>query len=107
MPSVFVAYPYLISKQDYRGAYGVVAEEFGVEFAYADEEITNKHILEKIEKMMEDADLLCPAGRRPRQADEAQMFGSPQAEPTPGGKDAVASLDALRVEGLHAGCRAT
>ena len=47
--------------------------------------------------MMEDADLLCPAGRRPRQADEAQMFGSPQAEPTPGGKDAVASLDALRV----------
>ena len=47
----FVAYPYLISKQDYRGAYGVVAEEFGVEFTYADEEIANKHILEKIEKM--------------------------------------------------------
>ena len=57
MPSVFVAYPYVISKQDYRGAYGAVAEEFGVEFTYADEEITNKHILEKIEKkMMEDAD---------------------------------------------------
>jgi hypothetical protein len=59
VPTVFVAYPYDISKADYRGAFSEVVEEFGkfeVEFVYADEEITNKHILDKIEGMMRDAE---------------------------------------------------
>jgi hypothetical protein len=56
MPTVFVAYPYSISKADYRGVYTQITNEFGVQFTYADEEITNKHILEKIGRMMSEAD---------------------------------------------------
>jgi hypothetical protein len=59
MPSIFVAYPYSISKDDYRDAYGAVAaefERFEVNFVYADEEITSKHILEKITGMMDAAE---------------------------------------------------
>lgn len=51
-PTIFVAYPYRISKADYRSAYEEVGKTFGVEFQYADQEITNKHILAKIEDMM-------------------------------------------------------
>jgi hypothetical protein len=54
--TVFVAYPYALPEDDYRGVFADVAEEFNnVSFIYADEEITNKHILEKIETMMERA----------------------------------------------------
>jgi hypothetical protein len=59
VPSIFVAYPYAISKDDYRGAFAAVAEEFAryeIEFVYADEEITSKNILEKITGMMEAAE---------------------------------------------------
>jgi hypothetical protein len=56
LPSVFVAYPYSISKADYRGAFTEVAQEFDVEFVYADAEITNKHILDKIKAMMDEAE---------------------------------------------------
>jgi hypothetical protein len=59
VPSIFVAYPYSISKDDYRDAYATVAaefERFEISFVYADEEITSKHILEKITSMMEAAE---------------------------------------------------
>lgn len=49
---VFVAYPYSFPKDDYRGVFTEVGEEYDVSFAFADEELTNKHILEKIATMM-------------------------------------------------------
>jgi predicted nucleotide-binding protein len=55
-PQIFVAYPYSFSKADYRRAFKDVAKAYGVKFVYADEKITNKHILEKIEGMIEDAE---------------------------------------------------
>lgn len=52
-PSIFIAYPYHFSTADYRGAFSGVEEDFGdVRFVYADEQITNKHILDKITTMM-------------------------------------------------------
>jgi hypothetical protein len=54
--TIFVAYPYGISKADYRGAYTKAAKGFDVEFVYADEEITNKHILDKIDGIMRRAE---------------------------------------------------
>jgi hypothetical protein len=56
VPTVFVAYPYRISAADYRSAYREVGERFGVEFQYADEQITNQHVLVKIEEMMDAAE---------------------------------------------------
>jgi hypothetical protein len=53
---IFVAYPYSFDKADYRGAFEGVAEEYGVQFTYADERITNKQILDKIVEMIEEAD---------------------------------------------------
>lgn len=50
--TVFVGYPYALPLDDYRGVFAEVTEEFGVTFVFADEELTNKHILEKIESMM-------------------------------------------------------
>jgi hypothetical protein len=40
-PTIFVAYPYSISKEDYRGSLSEVEEAFSLEFLYADEEITS------------------------------------------------------------------
>jgi hypothetical protein len=55
-PQIFVAYPYSISKADYRGAFKKVASEYGVKFLYADERITNKQILNKIIGMIEESE---------------------------------------------------
>jgi hypothetical protein len=52
---IFVGYPYRLPKDDYRGVFAEVAEEYGVTFIFADEELTNKHILEKISTMMAGA----------------------------------------------------
>jgi hypothetical protein len=51
--TVFVAYPYDLPQDDYRGVFVEVSDEYGVTFVFADEELTNKHILEKIAAMME------------------------------------------------------
>lgn len=56
MPVVFVAYPYRISEAEYRGALNEVGKPYDVEWKYADERITNKHILAKIEAMMDEAE---------------------------------------------------
>jgi hypothetical protein len=53
--TVFVAYPYTFPEDDYRGVFVAVGAEYNVTFTFADEQLTNKHILEKIETMMYDA----------------------------------------------------
>jgi hypothetical protein len=50
--TVFVGYPYSFPKDDYRGAFAEVGAEYDMTFIFADEEITNQHILEKISGMM-------------------------------------------------------
>lgn len=45
---VFVAYPYSIPKADYRRTFETVAKAFNVTFVFADEKISNLHILDKI-----------------------------------------------------------
>lgn len=49
---VFVAYPYSMPKADYRRPFTELAAAFDVEFQFADEEITNKQILDKITEMI-------------------------------------------------------
>ena len=54
---VFVAYPYsLYDKNKYRRAYKRASIEYGVSFFFADERITNMHILAKIRRQIEIAD---------------------------------------------------
>lgn len=50
-----MAYPYSFSRNDYRESFAAVGEEFGVTFLYADEQITNKQILDKIRGMIEQS----------------------------------------------------
>jgi predicted nucleotide-binding protein len=45
---VFVAYPYKIPEADYRKVFRTLGKAFQVEFVFADEKITNLHILQKI-----------------------------------------------------------
>jgi hypothetical protein len=46
---IFVAYSYrLYDKRDYRRAYNEVGKAFDVQFVFADEKITDLHILQKI-----------------------------------------------------------
>jgi hypothetical protein len=54
-PQVFVAYPYSFPADDYREVFNSIRDDFGVEFVFADEQITNKHILVKIVGMIEAA----------------------------------------------------
>jgi hypothetical protein len=49
---VFVAYPYSIPAIEYRAAFREVGDRFGVRFVYADERITNMHVLAKIYLMI-------------------------------------------------------
>lgn len=56
MTKVFVAYPYRLSKRDYRHALRKVGRALRVEFTYADQQITNIHILEKIVGMIDEAE---------------------------------------------------
>lgn len=54
---VFVAYPYtLYDKKAYRQAYRRAGDEYGVDFFFADERITNMHILQKIQRQILIAD---------------------------------------------------
>lgn len=55
-PQVFVAYPYSFSRADYRRVYKEVGKVHGVKFTYADERITNKQILDKIIRMLDEAE---------------------------------------------------
>ncbi|MCE1236129.1 MAG: hypothetical protein LWW93_07195 [Hyphomicrobiales bacterium] len=51
---IFVAYPYKIyDKNDYRRPYNDVAKTFGVEFVFADAKISDLHILQKIQNLIE------------------------------------------------------
>jgi len=53
---VFVAYSYkLYSTPDYRSVYKRVGKAFDVEFVFADEKITNLHILQKIANFIREA----------------------------------------------------
>lgn len=49
---VFVAYPYSIPAVEYRAAFREVGGRFGIRFVYADERITNMHVLAKIYAMI-------------------------------------------------------
>jgi hypothetical protein len=53
---VFIAYSYNIHpKADYRRVFQDLGRAFNVEFVFADEKITNKHILQKIEKYIRES----------------------------------------------------
>ncbi len=55
--SVFVACPYaLFPLQDYKNVFTNVRKTFPVEFVFADEQITNVHIMEKITNYILDSD---------------------------------------------------
>jgi hypothetical protein len=45
---IFVAYPYVLPRGDYRRAFNELAKAFSVTFEFADERITSKQILDKI-----------------------------------------------------------
>jgi hypothetical protein len=49
---IFVAYPYSLPKRDYRRPFTELQKAFDVEFQFADERITNRHILDKITEMI-------------------------------------------------------
>ena len=54
---VFVAYAYgLYPKDDYRKIYAEIEAEYPVRFIFADEKITNMHIMAKIESYIKGAD---------------------------------------------------
>ena len=55
--SIFVAYPYSISSDDYRRPFVDLGDAFNVEFVIADERITNKQLLDKVEAMIREARL--------------------------------------------------
>ncbi len=54
---VFVAYAYNIyDKRDYRRAYSTLEATYGIKFIFADEKITNMHILQKISSYIRASD---------------------------------------------------
>ena len=54
---VFVAYAYgLYDKRDYRKVFANLERAFGVRFIFADEKITNMHILQKILSYIRSSD---------------------------------------------------
>lgn len=52
---VFVAYPFSIPADDYRSTFKRVGDRFGMTFVYADERISNTHILAKIASMIRES----------------------------------------------------
>jgi hypothetical protein len=52
---VFVAYPYALPRDDYRGAFNQTAQTFDVQFDFADDLLTSRHILDKIVGLIEAA----------------------------------------------------
>jgi len=54
---IFVAYAYnLYDKRDYRKVFSVLESTYGVKFIFADEKITNMHILQKIISYIKTSD---------------------------------------------------
>jgi hypothetical protein len=54
---VFVAYAYNIyDRRDYRKAYSTLESTYGIKFIFADEKITNMHILQKISSYIRASD---------------------------------------------------
>jgi predicted nucleotide-binding protein len=54
---VFVAYSYrLYPRSDYRNVYKQIEKSYDVTFIFADEKITNMHIMKKIESFIRDSD---------------------------------------------------
>lgn len=54
---IFVAYAYnLYDRRDYRRVYSALEKAFGVKFIFADEKITNMHILQKIISFIRSSD---------------------------------------------------
>ena len=53
--NIFVAYPYSIPAADYRRPFAELEEAFNVKFVFADEQITNLHILDKIIDYIRDS----------------------------------------------------
>ncbi|MGC1852063.1 MAG: hypothetical protein WA687_06450 [Solirubrobacterales bacterium] len=49
---IFVAYPYSFPKADYRRPYQELEKAFGVKFEFADDRITNSHLLKKVMRMI-------------------------------------------------------
>jgi len=49
---IFVAYPYSFPKADYRRPYQELEKAFGVKFEFADDQITNLHLLKKVTRMI-------------------------------------------------------
>lgn len=52
---VFVAYPYALPKDDYRRPFSEVGAAFNVQFTFADEKISDLHILDKIKDHILDS----------------------------------------------------
>ena len=56
MPNrIFVAYPYALPKDDYRGVFDEATQDFEIDFYFADELLTNRHVLEKIVALIDEA----------------------------------------------------
>ncbi len=56
--TVFVACPYMLFPlDDYKAVFAAVRKAYDVEFRFADEQITNKHVLLKITNYIRDADI--------------------------------------------------
>lgn len=55
--SIFVAYAYnLYDRRDYRKVFTSLEQAFGVKFIFADEKITNMHIMQKIISYIQASD---------------------------------------------------
>lgn len=54
---VFVAYPYAFANDDYRRSFRLIEAEFRTSFRFANEDVTDRQILDKIVMMMRSADL--------------------------------------------------
>jgi hypothetical protein len=53
--TIFVAHPYSFDFDDYRKPFSELQESYPVKFVYADEEITSKHILDKVTGMIRES----------------------------------------------------
>ena len=56
--NVFVACPYMLFPlDDYKATFASVSKAYNVEFRFADEQITNQHVLSKITNYIRDAEI--------------------------------------------------
>jgi hypothetical protein len=58
-PTIFVGYPWGVysDREAYKRAYTKLEEEFGVSFVFAEDRLSDKHILEKVTEMILHADI--------------------------------------------------